>query len=105
MSRIVTIQFAKAGKMYDFDAGDLELAQGDHVIVETERGVGIGQVVRQPSEQPAGTSGSLSAIKRKATAADMATREMISQKEQEAFKFCVKRIIERNMPMKLVKAE
>lgn len=105
MSRIVTIQFAKAGKMYDFDAGGLELAQGDHVIVETERGVGIGQVVRRPSEQPAGASGSLSTIKRKATAADMATREMISQKEKEAFNFCVKRIIERNMPMKLVKAE
>jgi len=91
--------------MYDFDAGTLELAQGDHVIVETERGLGIGQVVRKPVEQEVGASGSLMAIKRKATDDDMATLELISQKEKEAFSFCVKRIVERNMPMKLVRTE
>ena len=105
LSRIVTIQFARAGKMYDFDAGTLELAQGDHVIVETERGLGIGQVIRNPVESEAVASASLVAVKRKATEADMATMEMISQKEKEAFNFCVKRIVERNMPMKLVRAE
>lgn len=105
MSRIVTIQFVRAGKMYDFDAGDLELVQGDHVIVETERGLGIGQVIRKPVEREAGASVTLTAIKRKATEADMATMEMISLKEKEAFGFCVKRIVERNMPMKLVRAE
>ncbi|MDD5285560.1 MAG: stage 0 sporulation family protein [Desulfuromonadaceae bacterium] len=105
MSRIVTIQFVRAGKMYDFEAGLLELVQGDHVIVETERGLGIGQVIRQPAERESGASGSLLAIKRKATDDDMATMKMISQKEKEAFNFCVKRIVERNMPMKLVRAE
>ena len=102
MSRIVTIQFVRAGKMYDFDAGTLELVQGDHVIVETERGLGIGQVIRNPAEREAGASVTLVPIKRKATDGDMATLEMISVKEKEAFNFCVKRIVERNMPMKLV---
>ena len=105
MSRIVTIQFVRAGKMYDFDAGALELAHGDHVIVETERGLGIGQVIREPAERDAAVSGTLLAIKRKATDDDMATMQIISQKEKEAFSFCVKRIVERNMPMKLVRAE
>ncbi|MDU0458547.1 MAG: stage 0 sporulation family protein [Geobacteraceae bacterium] len=105
MSHIVTIQFAKAGKMYDFDAGSIELVQGDHVIVETERGLGIGQVVRPPKAQDETAPGNLVTIKRKATPEDMATLEMISHKEKESFDFCVKRIIERNMPMKLVRVE
>lgn len=105
MSRIVSIQFVRAGKMYDFDAGNLELNQGDHVIVETERGLGIGQVIRIPIEKEPGASNGLIAIKRKATIDDIATMEMLAQKEKEAFNFCVKRIVERNMPMKLVRAE
>lgn len=105
MPHIATIQFTKAGKMYDFNAGSLELAQGDHVVVETERGVGVGQIVKPPVEKEDGTTASLAFVKRKATADDMATVERISQKEQEAYRFCVNRIIERNMPMKLVKVE
>jgi cell fate regulator YaaT (PSP1 superfamily) len=91
--------------MYDFDAEALELAQGDHVIVETERGLGIGQVIRVPAEREAGASGSLVAIKRKATDADMLMMQIIAVKEKEAFSFCAKRIVERNMPMKLVRVE
>ncbi|MDD2581522.1 MAG: stage 0 sporulation family protein [Desulfuromonadaceae bacterium] len=105
MPHIVTIQFTKAGKMFDFNAGSLELAQGDHVVVETERGVGIGQIVKPPVEREGGTTASLAFVKRKATAEDMATLESISRKEQEAYRFCVNRIIERNMPMKLVRVE
>jgi cell fate regulator YaaT (PSP1 superfamily) len=91
--------------MYDFDSGSLELAQGDHVVVETERGLGIGQVVKPPRERDAAASESLLTIKRKATADDMATLERIARKEKESFAFCVNRIIERNMPMKLVRVE
>jgi len=105
LSHIVTIQFINAGKLYDFDAGSLELAQGDRVVVETERGVGVGQVVKPPVEKVTGTAGSLALVKRKATPEDMAAVERISQKEKEAYRFCVNRIIERNMPMKLVRVE
>ena len=104
MSLIVTIQFITAGKLYDFDAGAIELVQGDRVVVETERGLGIGQIVRHPREK--GTDdGSLLTIKRKATDDDMAALERIHQKESEAFRFCVNRIAERSMPMKLVRVE
>ncbi len=105
MSHIVTIQFNKAGKMYDFNAGSLELAAGDHVIVETERGVGVGQVMKPPVEKDSAAAGSLALVKRKATPEDMASVERIAQKEQEAYRFCVDRIIERAMPMKLVRVE
>lgn len=105
MPHIVTIQFTKAGKMFDFNAGALELAQGDHVVVETERGVGVGQIVKPPVEKDADATTSLTLIKRKATAEDMETVARIAQKEQEAYRFCVNRIIDRNMPMKLVRVE
>jgi cell fate regulator YaaT (PSP1 superfamily) len=91
--------------MYDFDAGSLELAQGDHVVVETERGVGVGQIVKPTEERTTENTGSLTLVKRKATPEDMAAVERITQKEQEAYRFCVNRIIERNMPMKLVRVE
>ncbi len=105
MSHIVSIQFSKASKIYDFNSGTLELAQGDHVVVETERGVGVGQVVKPPVEKDAAALASLTLVKRKATPEDMATVERIGLKEQEAHQFCVSRIIERNMPMKLVRVE
>ena len=105
LSHIVTIQFTKAGKMFDFNAGALELSQGDYVVVETERGVGVGQIVKPPVEKDAEAVASLTLIKRKATAEDMATVARIAVKEQEAYRFCVNRIIERNMPMKLVRVE
>jgi cell fate regulator YaaT (PSP1 superfamily) len=91
--------------MYDFDSGTIELASGDHVIVETERGLGIGQIVKPPKEKDSTSPEDLVTIKRKATADDMATLERISLKEKESFAFCVSRIIERNMPMKLVRVE
>ncbi len=105
MSHIVTIQFTNAGKLYDFNAGSLELAQGDRVVVETERGVGVGQIVKPPMERDAGAAGSLALVKRKATPEDMVAVERISQKEKEAHRFCANRITERNMPMKLVRVE
>ena len=105
MSHIVTIQFSKASKMYDFNSGTLEFVQGDHVVVETERGVGVGQVVKPPVPADETALATLTLVKRKATTEDMATVERIAQKEQEAHQFCVSRIIERNMPMKLVRVE
>lgn len=102
MSHIVTIQFTKAGKMFDFNAGTLELTKGDHVVVESERGMGVGQLVKPPVEKDCA---SLTFVKRKATDEDMAVVEQITQKEREAYRFCVDRIIERNMQMKLVRVE
>lgn len=104
MSLIVTIQLTKAGKMFDFDAGAIDVVQGDQVVVETERGLGVGQVIRPPRERRV-TDGTLVTIKRKASDDDLAALERIHQKETEAFRFCVNRIIERSMPMKLVQVE
>jgi cell fate regulator YaaT (PSP1 superfamily) len=107
LPRIVSIQFTTAGKLYDFNAGDLEIAVGDNVIVETERGFGIGTVMQGPFERDVDSSETqkMVAIRRKATPEDMATQERNRRLEKEAFDFCLKRIMERAMPMKLVRVE
>ena len=105
MPRTVTIQFTAAGKLYDFDALDIELSPGDHVVVETERGLGIARVVSGPSVRDENPKGALSPIRRKATAEDLAVRDNNARLEKEAFSFCIKRIAERGMQMKLVRVE
>ena len=106
MARIVRIQFTTAGKLYDFSVGKVEPKPGDKVIVETERGKSIGQVVAGPIELddaalPEGTK----QIQRLAEPSDLATQAANTIKEKEAHKFCLNRIKERVMDMKLVKVE
>ena len=107
MPRIVTIQFITAGKLYDFDAGNLDISPRDKVIVETERGMGVGSVVVGPiekaeSEAPATP---LLRVKRIANREDLETLERNTRKEKDAYEFCNRRIMERNMQMKLVRVE
>ena len=49
MKKIVGIRFKPAGKVYDFDCGAYVLDLGDHVIVETEQGLGFGTVAVPPA--------------------------------------------------------
>jgi cell fate regulator YaaT (PSP1 superfamily) len=103
--RIISVQFSAASKLYDFYAGDIEIAVGDSVVVETERGVSIAEVMTGPVEREASTAEKLVTITRKATFEDLAIVERNMQKEKEAYDFCLRRIVERNMQMKLVKVE
>jgi len=48
---VVGIRFGYACKVYHFDAGDMELAAGDWVIVKTEKGTGLGHIALAPFER------------------------------------------------------
>ena len=48
MGKIVGIRFKPGGKIYDFDCGAFVLYTGDEVIVETEKGLGFGNVAVAP---------------------------------------------------------
>ncbi len=51
--KIAGVRFRENWKVYDFDASDLDLAVGDRVIVDSERGPGFASVVRiRRSETP-----------------------------------------------------
>ncbi len=46
MLEVVGVRFKEAGKIYYFSPGDATLKRGDHVIVETVRGIEYGEVVQ-----------------------------------------------------------
>lgn len=52
MTTIIGVRFRNMGKIYYFDPKDYDISRGDHVIVETTRGVEYGTVVLEPKEVP-----------------------------------------------------
>lgn len=106
MTKVIGVRFRTAGKIYFFSPGEFEIKQGDHVIVETARGVEYGRVVSAPKEvdddsvvQP------LKSVIRIATEQDEKTVEKNRQKEKEAFKICQEKIRKHGLDMKLIEAE
>ncbi len=45
MTTVIGVRFRRAGKVYYFDPAGIEVKKGEHVIVETARGVEFGTVV------------------------------------------------------------
>jgi cell fate regulator YaaT (PSP1 superfamily) len=104
--RIVSVSFQCAGKLFDFDATNLELNNRDQVVVETERGKSLGTVIGPVREaEPNNSQAKLKNILRKADEHDIEMASKNAAREEEALKFCKKRVQERKMEMKLVRAE
>lgn len=106
MITIIGVRFRNVGKVYYFSPRELDICVGDHVIVETARGVEYGFVVLGPKEvddskviQP------LKEVIRIATPKDDAREESNRKKEKEAFEICQKKIRAHNLEMKLIDAE
>jgi len=106
MANTVGIRFRRAGKVYYFDAGDIELQPGDHAVVKTSRGMELGHVVIIPGQVLAGeTEENLSPVVRKAEPEDIAKAEELKARAEEALIECGKMIAELQLPMKLLSAE
>ena len=162
--KIAGVRFRDNWRVYDFDATDIDLAVGDPVIVESDRGLGFARVMRfreadelsfapQPAqEQPAvqngkqkeadedeeieidvETPGDVAAaaaaavvgaassapaadrpkqsskghrkVVRKATSDDIAKEAKNQEREAEAFTTCQEMIAEREIQMKLIRAD
>lgn len=106
MKNIVGVKFRKEGKTYHFDAAGLPLQKHDQVIVETEIGVVLGTVTTGEKQAPAfGFPEDIKKVMRKATAEDLKTKTEHELMEQQARVYCMDRIRERNLPMKLIEVE
>ncbi len=106
MVDVAGIRFKKMGKIYYFDAGDLKLKCGQHVVVETSRGVEYGLVViDKKSVEDNKIVPPLKKILRIATAEDDRTVEKNRDKEKEAFKICQEKIEKHKLDMKLIDVE
>ena len=106
MQTIIGVRFKKAGKIFYFSPGNLTIAQGDDVVVETARGVECGKAVVGPREvEDSEIKAPLKVVLRIATENDHQRIEDNKKSEQEAFGICEAKIAEHGLPMKLVEVE
>lgn len=106
MAEIVGIRFRRGGKVYYFDPAGIELEVDDRVVVETTRGLEMGEVVISPRQVLAsGVSKPLKSVVRKAEAEDVSRAQELEAKEREALAECAKLVAELELPMKLLSAE
>jgi len=106
MVRVVGVRFKKAGKVYYFDPGDLNIEKDNNIIVETARGIEFGEVVisnREVSEEE--IVAPLKKVIRAATEKDTQQAVENQKKEKQAFETCTKKIKEHNLDMKLIDVE
>ena len=106
MTTVIGVRFRSVGKIYYFAPKDLDIKAGEHVIVETARGVEYGKVVLPPRQvedekviQP------LKEVIRIATVQDKKKEETNRKKEKEAYQICLKKIREHHLEMKLIDVE
>ena len=104
MPDIVGIRFKPCGKVYDFEANDVEVRKGDLIVVESELGLNIGTIVleRRTVED---SDRKLKKIIRKVNEEDLSQQEDNKKLEQDAKLYCLERIMARGLPMKLINTE
>lgn len=103
---VVGVRFKKAGKIYYFDPGELELKPGTDVIVETVRGLEYGTVVVGPKELPEEEiTQPLKKVLRAATEKDREKLLENKEKEKKAFEIGLEKINQHKLAMKLIDVE
>ncbi len=106
MIKIIGVRFRNAGKIYYFSPKKFHIQKGDHVIVETARGIEYGTVVvgvkSLPDDQVVQP---LKEVIRIATAEDALRVERNREKEKDAMKICLEKIRKHELDMKLIDAE
>ena len=107
MPVVVGIQFKPVTKVYHFGAADyFDLADGDHVIVETAKGTEVAQVVKPPHLlADEDVVGEMKHVLRRASAWDMIQRDIWLRKEQEALALCRAKAREHELEIKIVRCE
>jgi cell fate regulator YaaT (PSP1 superfamily) len=99
----VGVKFRDAGRVHEFDSGELMLERGDRVVVETDRGLSIG-LVTVPSGRRV-TNEPLRRVIRKADSNDLRQEQRNQRREADALKFAGERVRERKLQMKLFRVE
>ena len=106
MTKVVGVRFRQVGKIYFFAPGQYNVEVGQHVIVETARGIEYGHVVLGEREvEDSAVVQPLKAIIRISTPDDDEREAKNREKEKEAYKICLEKIKKHNLEMKLIKVE
>ena len=106
MAEVVGVRFKQAGKIYYFDPGDLNLEVNDYVVVETARGLELGNVVIAPGQVlDSDIENPLKPVIRKAEPEDIERAKQFEEKEKEALEECARLVEKLKLNMKLLGAE
>ena len=106
MIKVIGVRFRNAGKIYYFSPGNMEIKTGDHVIVETARGIEYGYVVLGSRDvEESKVIQPLKSVIRMATKDDKNREQLNRTKEKDAFKICQEKIRKHNLEMKLIDVE
>ncbi|WP_108672145.1 PSP1 domain-containing protein [Peribacillus acanthi] len=106
MYDVVGVRFKKAGKIYYFDPGELQIPKDEFVIVETARGVEFGKVViarKQVDENDV-----VLPLKKVLRIADPKDRLIVEENKsaaKEAYEVCSQKVSDHKLDMKLVDVE
>ena len=106
MATVIGVRFKKAGKVYYFDPNDFWPKPGDSVVVETMRGLELGEVVTSARTVADGqVVAPLKKVVRLATEEDIANAAANEAREAEAMRICQEKIAKHGLEMKLVSVE
>jgi cell fate regulator YaaT (PSP1 superfamily) len=108
MANTVGVRFRQAGKIFYYDAGDLQLQTGSYVVVETSHGAAVGRVVITPDQviTNEGSSGEeLKPVVREATPDDIEKMQEAAEKASEALLRAKALVSEHGIDMSLASGE
>ena len=106
MAEIIGVRFKNMGKVYYFDPAGNVLGTGDHVVVETARGMECGEVVipnKQVSDETLVRP--LKPVLRAAGPEDLKRAGENAERERKAMQICQEKIAAHKLDMKLVDVE
>jgi len=102
----IGVRFYSSSKAYYFGTENNDIKIGDHVVVESVRGLEIAKVVIEPQDIAKYSSGlELKPIERKANETDLYVFEENKKRAAEALKYCLQEIQNLNLDMHPLDAE
>ncbi len=105
MPEAIAVSFRLGGKPQFFDPQGRDYQVGQWVLAETDRGLELGQVVRENTAVPdARLRSPLRPLVRLATSSDHVKDRANREREREALDLCRLRVTEHGLPMRLVDA-
>ena len=106
MTEIIAVRFKGNGKHYYFSPNGLTFQPGQGVLVETSRGIELGECVRgNTMVDELELLSPLRPVVRAATREDYETVERNHEREARAFDICQEKIAQHGLDMKLVRSE
>ena len=103
---VVGVRLSGQARVSQFNSRELDLDMGQRVVVESDRGLEVGEVAQATTRARRGCAiGCMKAVLRVATDADLRGFEEMRATESAAYDWCRERIRERGLAMRLVRVE